>query len=152
MHREGQPMITKTLRQKLINIDTRILEPHEQWLNDYHYILKDEALRDFVENNNSNMAKRKSTGVPFKLNFKSRKARNQNLSVLKKFWNNKSFFYCDIFSSSKILSAEKLPEKLPMDFRLQRTGIIITILLSPWSGRRSPEMKGVRNSSSLTPG
>lgn len=53
MHRDGQPMNIKTLRLKLTNNDTNILEPHEQWPNEYHYTLKDEALRDLVNLNST---------------------------------------------------------------------------------------------------
>ena len=122
LHRDGMAMTIKGLRQTLLNRDTNILEPQEQWLNDYSYDLKDEALRDLVKNYSSNMAKLKNTGVPFKLRFKSKKAPAQTLSVLKKHWNKRTkSFWSKVFSSSKMRSAEVLPEKLLMDSRLQRT-------------------------------
>lgn len=78
MHNDGMLINIKILREKLLNKKTSVLEPEEQWLFDYNYDLKDEALRDLVKNYISNMAKFKKTRVPFKLRFKTKKAPVQN--------------------------------------------------------------------------
>ena len=152
LHHEGQPMNIKTLRQMLINKDINILEPHEQWLKEYNYDLKSEALRDLVKNYSSNMARYKSTGTPFKLKFKSEKAKTQSLSVLKKYWNNKKSFYSDVFSSTKMRSAEKLPEQLLMDSRLQRTRHNHFYLIVPMVGEEIARDEGREKFIFIDPG
>ena len=130
----------------MLNRDTNILEPQEQWLNDYNYDLKDEALRDLVKNYSSNMARFKKMGVPFKLKFKTKSAPVQTLSVLKKHWNKgKKTFYSNIDPSSSMRAAEPLPEEFPRDSRLQRTGRNKYYLIVPMAGeeivRKSPAEK-----------
>ena len=94
MYNDGIPIGIKTLREQLLNKNTNVLEPWEQWLNEYQYDLKDESLRDLIKNYNSNVSKFKKTGRPFKLKLKTKKAPFQTLSVLKKYWNKgKKTFY-----------------------------------------------------------
>ncbi|CCE90908.1 RNA-guided endonuclease InsQ/TnpB family protein TDEL_0C00190 [Torulaspora delbrueckii] len=135
MHKDGVLMNIKILREKLLNKKTSALTPEEQWLSEYNYDLKDEALRDLVKNYSSNMAKFKKTRVPFKLRFKTKKAPVQTLSVLKKYWNKgKKTFYSDIYSSFSLRGAEPLPEELPRDSRLQRTRNNKYYLIVPMAG------------------
>ncbi|KAK9364918.1 putative transposase DNA-binding domain-containing protein [Lipomyces kononenkoae] len=112
---------TQQLRAVLLNSETNKLDDTEKWLEEYEYDLKDEAIRDFMKNYSSNMAKYKNTKKPFTLKFRSKYAPTQNLSVLKKKWNRKLGFYSSIFSPSNMAAAEQLPTKLERDSRLLRT-------------------------------
>lgn len=92
-----------------------------QWMLKYDFDLRDEALQDLLKNIKSNKAKNKN----FQMKFKSKKDMMQyseSISVLSKKWNQirKSGFYHDIFSSTKMKSAEKLPVKLDYTSRLIR--------------------------------
>lgn len=49
LHRDGMEMSVKALRQTLLNRDTDVLEPQEEWLSEYNNDLKSEALRDIVK-------------------------------------------------------------------------------------------------------
>lgn len=125
----------KELRAVLLNGQTNTLEETERWLDEYDYDLKDEAVRDFMKNYNSNMAKYRKDGKPFSLKFRSKRAPTQSLSVLKKKWNRgERSFYHTIFSPSKLKSAEPLPEKLTRDCRLVRTRLGEYFLMMPNKG------------------
>ena len=153
MYNDGIPIGIKTLREQLLNKNTNVLEPWEQWLNEYQYDLKDESLRDLIKNYNSNVSKFKKTGRPFKLKLKTKKAPFQTLSVLKKYWNKgKKTFYSDIFSSSKLRSAEPLPEELPGDSRLQKTRSNKYYLVVPMSGEEMARKKSARKFIFIDPG
>ncbi|KAK9324823.1 hypothetical protein V1517DRAFT_365833 [Lipomyces orientalis] len=107
----------KELRGVLLNSETNTLDDNEKWLDQYEYDLKDEAIRDFMKNYRSNMAKYqkdKKDKKPFTLRFRSKKAPTQSLSVLKKKWNRgKRSFYP--------YSHQPLPTILASDSRLLRT-------------------------------
>ncbi|KAK9491638.1 hypothetical protein V1508DRAFT_421496, partial [Lipomyces doorenjongii] len=57
----------KELRAVLLNSKTNTLNETEKWLDEYAYDLKDEAIRDFMKNYKSNMAKYKNAKKPFTL-------------------------------------------------------------------------------------
>lgn len=109
---------TKTLRAAVIN-DANFSNDN-QWVKQYPYDLRDEALRDLVKNINSNFAK----GDVFQMKYKSRKhefTKNTSLSILKKHWNKKNNFYSHIFKPSLLNATEPIPEKLDYDSRLVKT-------------------------------
>jgi IS605 OrfB family transposase len=115
--KEGNETITE-LRDKVIN--NKNFKDENTWMLDYHYDLRDEALRDLLKNIKSN----KSKGVKFDIKFKSKKSMKYNtesLSVLNKYWNKPNNFYSGIFSPNKMRHSEKLPNKLKYDSRLLRT-------------------------------
>ena len=93
-----------SLRNKIINEETNIYK-HQKWLSDYHYDLKDEAIRNYLFNVKSNMAK----GNKFKISFKQKG--NESISILAKHWNKNNFFK-DILTSSKLKTSEVLPRIL----------------------------------------
>ncbi|KAK9365794.1 hypothetical protein V1509DRAFT_631809, partial [Lipomyces kononenkoae] len=126
----------KELRAVLLNSKTNQLNDSEKWLEQYEYDLKDEAIRDFMKNYKSNMAKYKETKRQFTLKARSKYAPTQSLSVLKKKWNHKMGFYSSIFSPSNMSAAEQLPTKLERDSRLLRTHSGKYFLMSPSPARK----------------
>jgi putative transposase len=116
----AQPNL-KDLRKQIIN-GTKINE--QTWLNDIEYDLKDEAIRDFLHNYKTNIAKFKIQKKPFRIQFKSKKLESQNgssLSILSKKWNKKKNFYSSIFNINNIKTSETLPKILPHTSRLLKT-------------------------------
>ena len=107
----------KEHRAKIINNCN--FKDKNQWMLQYAYDLRDEALRTFRKNVQSNLAK----GGYFKMCYKSRKDNKESISVLKKKWNMSRGFYSNIFSSTKMRSTETLPEKLSCDTKLLRNNI-----------------------------
>lgn len=108
----------KELRKKVINNCN--FKTKNQWVKNFHYDLRDEALRDLLKNRDSNLAK----GNLFKLQFKSRKdnyTKKVSLSVLKKHWNKKNNYYSELFKPINLKTTEKLPEILNYDTRLVKT-------------------------------
>ncbi|KAK9488751.1 hypothetical protein V1527DRAFT_516603 [Lipomyces starkeyi] len=106
--REEMKPSQKELRAVLRNSEANTLD----------YKLKDEAIRDFMENYKSNMAKYRKDKKPFTMKFRSKQAPTQSLSVLKKKWNRgEGSFFSSIFS---VTASEPLPAILAMDSRLLR--------------------------------
>ena len=108
----------KELRAAVIN-DINYISKNK-WVKEYHYDLRDEALRDLLKNIKSNIAK----GEIFNIKFKSRKdeyTKNISISVLKKHWNKKNNFYSSIFKPSNLKTSECIPEQLNYDTRLLKT-------------------------------
>ena len=104
----------KMLRKLVIN---EINYKHEnQWMLDFEYDLRDEAMRDMLKNLTSNIAK----GKGFDLKFKSKKEK-ETLIVLSKKWNKKNNFYSSIFKPKNMKSSEPLPEILEYSSRLIKT-------------------------------
>ncbi|KAK9359191.1 hypothetical protein V1504DRAFT_441502 [Lipomyces starkeyi] len=110
----------------LLNSKTSQLNDSEKWLEQYEYDLKDEAIRDFMKNYNSNMAKYKKSNNPFTLKFRSRYAPTQSLIG----------FYSSVFSPSNMAAAEQLPTRLERDSRLLRTQSGRYILMTPSRARK----------------
>lgn len=107
----------KSLRTDIINNVN--FQTENTWMINYEYDLRDEAVRDFMKNINSNLAK----GGKFELQFRSLKKQKTNgcsMSVLKKKWNKKNNFYSEIFKPN-LKSHQKLPSDLPFDSRLIKT-------------------------------
>lgn len=63
--KNGLKPTLKQLRATLLTSKTNTLGQAERWLDEYEFDLKDEALRDFMKNYNSNMAKFKKSNKPF---------------------------------------------------------------------------------------
>ena len=103
------------LREKVIK--NKNYENENKWMLNYEFDLRDEAARDLLKNIDANKAK----GKKFSMQFKSKKDKNDSISVLSKKWNKKNNFYSDIFNVSKISSSEKIPDKLDYTCRLKRT-------------------------------
>lgn len=105
----------KDLRENIIhNIN---FETENTWMKEYEYDLRDEAVRDFMKNITSNLAK----GGKFALSFRSLKQQKLtgcSLSVLKKKWNKKKNFYSPIFRPDNLKSHQNLPKNLESDSRL----------------------------------
>ncbi len=105
----------KELRDKIINKHNYTND--NEWLKEYDYDLKDEALRDLLKNIKSNKAK----GGFFKIKYKSKKLNIDSINVLSKKWNKKGF-YSEIFSKTKIKCNKSdndlIPEKLMYTSRL----------------------------------
>jgi IS605 OrfB family transposase len=115
--RETNNTTLKFLRSKVINNENYINE--NQWMLEYNYDLRDEALQDLLKNIKSNKAKKKL----FKIHFKRRKdeyIKGASLSILAKHWNRKRGFYSDIFNN-RIKTNEQLPEKMMYTSRLLKT-------------------------------
>lgn len=104
---ENNKITLAELRKKVINEENYKVE--NTWVLDYHYDLRDEALRDLLKNIKSNKAKEKKFKIRFK-SLKEEKTKGTSLSVLSKHWN-KNNFYKDIFSPKKMKTNEK--EKIP---------------------------------------
>lgn len=107
----------KYLREKCINNKNYTTE--NTWMLNYHYDLRDEALRDLLKNIKSNEAKEKK----FKMKFKSRKdeyVKGASISVLSKYWNKGGAFK-EIYHTSNIKCNEKLPNTLMYSSRLKKT-------------------------------
>lgn len=123
-HKENQKnkktTTLKDLRENIIN--TKNFEKENTWVKEYDYDLRDEAVRDFMKNLKSNLAK----GGKFELEFRSLKQQNTtgfSLSVLKKKWNKKRGFYSKVFKPSELESHQKLPDSLPSDSRLIKNSL-----------------------------
>jgi transposase len=80
--KEKEKITIKLLRSKFVN--ESVYETENQWLLDVPYDVRDEAVRDLLNNYNSNFKK----GVPFDIKFKHKKGK-QSLNVLGKHWNVK---------------------------------------------------------------
>ena len=113
-----------SLRIKIINSNTSIYK-HLDWLNEYCYDLKDEAIRDYLKNVSSNIEK----GNKFKISYRTRKD-NNSISLLAKHWNKNNFFK-DIMTTSKLRSSEPLPETIRYTCRLIKTITKKYILVLP---------------------
>jgi putative transposase len=112
----------KELREKVINNVN--FETENIWMLDYDYDLRDEALRDLVQNYKTNFAKAKRQKKPFEIKFRTKKQeyhQNTSLSILSKKWNKKRNFYSEIFRPDRLKSSEPLPDKLLYDSRLVKT-------------------------------
>jgi transposase len=108
----------KYLREKIIN--NANYKNKNQWMLEYNYDLRDEALSDLLKNIKSNKAK----GKKFDIHFKSRKEeyiKGASLSILAKHWNHKKGFFSNIYNTNKIKSNEKLPDILMYTSRLLKT-------------------------------
>ena len=109
----------KYLREKVINNSNYVKE--NKWMLDYHYDLRDEALRDLLKNIKSNEAK----GIKFEISFKKRKdeyIKGASISILAKYWNVNGFF-SKILNPKNIKSNEQLPDILMYSSRLKKTAI-----------------------------
>jgi IS605 OrfB family transposase len=114
---KGIKTTIKGLRENIINNVN--FQTENTWMLQYSYDLRDEAVRDFMKNISSNIAK----GGKFKLNFRSLKQQKLNgcsLSVLKKHWN-RGGFYSSIFNRERLRGHQKLPKELLKDSRLIKT-------------------------------
>lgn len=107
------------MRKKVINNDN--YKDKNTWMLDYHYDLRDEAMRDLFNNINSNNAKGKSFTIKYK-SLKQQIKYGCSMSVLSKHWNKPRNFYRDIFSPKKMRSNEKIPDKLDYTCRLLKSG------------------------------
>lgn len=109
----------KELRTRVIN--NHNFQNDNKWMLEYHYDLRDEALRDLLKNIKSNLEKK----IKFQIKFKSKKDmkyHTESVSVLNKHWNKKNNFYSSIFSPKNMKQKrEKLPKILKYDSRLLRT-------------------------------
>ena len=101
------------LRKHLINNEN--YKNENTWCLDYHYDLKDEAMRTFLHNIKTNEEK----GKPYTLSYKSKKNKD-SISVLGKHWNKNNWFQ-SIFNSDRMKSSEPLPKKLLYTSRLLKT-------------------------------
>ena len=112
-----------SLREKIINSKTNLYK-HLEWLNEYNYDLKDEAIRCYLNNVTSNIAK----GKRFTISYKSRKE-SFSISLLAKYWNKKNFFK-EIQTHSKLRTSEALPNIIRYTCRLIKstTGKYIFVL------------------------
>jgi transposase len=101
------------LRRRLINNDN--YREKDEWILDFHYDLRDEAMRTFLHNRFTNLAKKK------KFNLRSKNRRDRfSISVLAKHWNKNNWFR-EIFNPEKMKSSEPLPERLEYTSRLIKT-------------------------------
>lgn len=121
-HLENRKFNKKTtlndLRTNVINNSN--FEIENVWVKEYEYDLRDEAVRDFIKNINSNIAK----GGKFELKYKSlkdQKSKGFSISVLKKKWAKRKNFYSEIFNPENLSSHQKLPKNLPADSRLVKS-------------------------------
>lgn len=121
-HLENQKNNKKTtlkdLRDNVINNVN--FETDNMWIKEYEYDLRDEAVRDFIKNLKSNLAK----GGGFQIRYRSLKEQKSHgfaISVLKKKWNKKNNFYSDVFRPDRLVSHQKLPKVLLADSKLLKT-------------------------------
>lgn len=85
-----------------------------QWSLDVPYDIRDEAMNDVLKAYKSNLAK----GGNFQIQFRSKKDKQQSISILNKHWGRKK----GTFSFLRTMkSAEPLPEVLFYDSRLLKT-------------------------------
>jgi transposase len=135
----------ESLRAKIINQDTNIYK-HLKWLNDYVYDLKDEAIRCYLKNVDSNLAK----GKKFDISYKSKKKDSFSISLLAKHWNKNNFFK-DIMTSSKLRTSEPLPNIIRYTTQLIKTNTKKYILVIP-EGLEKQEQSHTNKSIFIDPG
>ncbi len=117
---KDKKLTKKELRELVINDSN--YQDKDQWVLNYEYDLRDEALSDLLKNLKSNLAK----GDKFQLKYLSKK-RDNSLSVLSKKWNRPRNFYSKIFKpydkkgECGLKSAEQLPKELNYTSRLIKT-------------------------------
>ena len=108
----------KELRSWIINNEN--FQNENQWMLEYNYDLRDEAMNDLLKNISSNIAKGKSFDMNFK-SVKQERSQGWSLSVLSKYWNQSKGFYSNIFSSRKMKASQPLPKTLDYSSRLLKT-------------------------------
>jgi hypothetical protein len=123
-NKKSHEISQKEFRSLIINDDNH--RETDRWLLDYHYDLKDEAMRTFLHNRITNFAKK----THFTLGFKSKHERF-SISVLAKHWNRKRNWFKDIFDPKKLKSSEHLPNKLEHACRLVKTELNQYYLVIP---------------------
>ena len=89
-----------------------------EWVLETPYDVRDEAMADVLKAIKANRASKRER---FHLKFRSRKDHQQSIVVLKKHWNHKTGIYCPVFGAGKLMSPERLPDKLDFDSRLIKT-------------------------------
>lgn len=113
MFKQNNKITLKQLRKSIINNEN--FKDVNQWMLNYDYDLRDEAIRDFIKNVKSNKEKQQD----FKIHFKSKRFKKHvSLSVLSKKWNKKNNFYSCVFKPEILKSSEKLPINLKYTSRL----------------------------------
>jgi transposase len=143
----GTKATLSELRKKVINNDN--FKTENTWMLEYEYDLRDEAVRDFIKNMNSNKAKEKK----FKLQYKSKKNQSkQSISVLSKKWNKKNNFYSSIFKPSNLVTSEPLPEMLKYSSRLVHTASNKYYLCIPKSMELQSDNQAHKNMIFIDPG
>jgi len=100
------------LREKFIH--NKNYKTENTWMLEKSvYDLRDEALRDLINNLRSNLAK----GTKFSIQFKTKKDPIQSLSILGKYWNKPNSFFSNIFTPT-LRTGEALPKTLLYTSRL----------------------------------
>jgi putative transposase len=113
---------SKTVKPTLSELRKHVInncnfEEKNQWMLNYEYDLRDEAVRDLLKNIKSN----KEKGVSFKLKYISKNFNTQSISVLSKKWNAPNNFYSKIFKPKVLSSSEPLPDNLKYTSRLLKS-------------------------------
>ena len=104
----------KALREMFIK-NHNYSTPDKEWMLKYTFDLRDEALRDLMKNLNSNFKK----GTHFDLKYIRKKDPAQSMSILKKWWKQKTGSYASVLCNLK--ATEPLPTLLHCDSRLIKT-------------------------------
>jgi IS605 OrfB family transposase len=139
----------KTLRSLVVK--ESCFEKENKWLLDYTYDQRDEAVRDFLKNYKSNMAKYNNTKKPFKLQY-VRKKQNESFQILKKHWNKKNNHYTSIYNIKNLKSSESLPKDLQFDSRFIKTSINKYYICLPKIGCIRNHENQVSDTIALDPG
>lgn len=134
------------LRKRVVNNNN--FEAFNTWMLNYDYDLRDEAMRDFVKNIDSNKAKGKS----FEMRYKSKRDHKQSISVLGKKWNKPKNFYSPVFNPSKLVSSEDLPTQLKYTSRLVHTASNKYFLCIPQPTELQSDNQAHKNMIFIDPG
>ena len=114
-----QPKIPpiKVLRAQFVN-DGAYKNTENEWMLEYEYDIRDEALRDILKNYKSNIAK----GEKFKLRYKKKvnDKKHCSMSVMNKKWNKTNNYYAPLFNIKNLKTSDPLPETLEYTSRLIR--------------------------------
>ena len=115
-YKKGTKLNLKEYRKSIINNEN--FTKSNQWMLDYDYDLRDEALKDFFKNVESKKAK----GKKFDIKYKSKHTKTkESISVLSKKWNKPRNFYSSIFKPTVLKTSEILPRDLKYTSRLVHT-------------------------------
>lgn len=107
----------KSLRASVLNASA-LDDGDCKWALDTPYDVRDEAMNDVLKAIRSNVAAKRER---FHLKFRSRKAPQQSIVILKKHWNRKRGAYSQLFAPGVLRSPEVLPQQLDSDSRMVRT-------------------------------
>lgn len=142
--KEVNAMLTlKALRARFVNADAPFMQdPRHAWLKDVPYEVRDNALRDFDKARKVFFAKRAkaravnpTADVRASFKFRSRRDRQQTLTVRHRDWGRIRGDYSGIFRADQLKRAPgeafPLPQKMEADFRLLRTRLGHTYIVVP---------------------